>query len=280
MNNKQTARKLLVLVALALLAPIAGWADDAEVDRIMKGGLGLGVAYVRFDTNARFTNKESGRRPIFIDAEGTLGLPETDTVPTIAGLYRFSSKHALGFSYFQVRREVTVFDFDETVGEITVQGTAKLTDKTRFYDLAYMYTFFEDDRSYVLGSIGLNGLDLRYGFEANGQLTIGGVSRVGEIKEEANVFAPLPLFGLDFLYSFTPKWLIATRVALVGGRYQDVTAGVLRTDVRARYRFNRRLGAVLGITYFDADVKIEDDQERIDVNYGYNGGFFGLYINF
>ncbi len=63
--------------------------------------LGLGWALVRFDSNAKFTDKESGRR-IFVDLEGTLNLPERDSVPTLYGYYRFAKKHGIGFQYFRI----------------------------------------------------------------------------------------------------------------------------------------------------------------------------------
>ena len=79
------------------------WAND-EVFLDKDTGLGVGIALVRFDTTFKFTDLESGYS-IFFDAEGTLNLPEADSVPVFYGSYRFTPKHALGFSYFKVKRE-------------------------------------------------------------------------------------------------------------------------------------------------------------------------------
>jgi hypothetical protein len=255
-------------------------AADEQPEQSKRGfALGFGGSHVKFDTNVKFTDKETGYS-VFVDAEGTLGLPESDTVPSFYGVYRFSRKHAFGFSYFQVRRKTTFIGEDLQLGGGTFSGTATLQDRTRFYNLTYRYVFFEDDRSRVFGMFGLYGLDLNYTFEADGEYTIGGDTETGVYEAEAAVFAPLPLFGLNFWFAFTPKWSINTRISTVGGSYKDVSAGVFQTIINARYQFNKRVGMLLGVTYFDADVKIEDSIEKKDVSYGYDGAFVGLHLIF
>jgi hypothetical protein len=88
------------------------------------------------------------------------------------------------------------------------------------------------------------------------------------------------LFGLDFWYSFTPKWGINTQVTLVGGSYDDVSALVTTTDVKSQYRFSENFGAVFGISYFNGDIVVENSRERSDITYGYKGAFLGLHAVF
>jgi hypothetical protein len=277
-------RKLATVMGLALLcalwmAPCAA-AEGQQPERKKKGfGLGFGWIYASFDTNAKFTNKESGYS-VFLDAEGTLGLPASDSVPVVYGAYRFSPKHAFGFSYFQIRREVTFFDEDFQIEDATLSGEATLRDKTRFYNVNYNYTFFEDDRSQIFGVFGIYGLDLNYTFEAVGEITIGEDTEAGEYSEEAQVLAPLPLFGVNFWFAFTPKWSVSAKFAFVAGKYQDVTAGVFSSMFNARYQFVKRMGLLVGMDYFEADVRIEDSLEKTEVSYGYTGVFIGLHVVF
>ena len=255
-------------------------AAEQQTGRQKKGfGLGFGGVYARFDTNAKFTDKESGYS-VYVDAEGTLGLPESDEVPVVYGAYRFSPKHAFGFSYFQIRREVTVIDENLQIGDALLSGKATLQDRTRFYNANYNYTFFEDDRSQVFGVFGIYGLDLNYTFEATGEITIGGDTESGEYSEEAQVFAPLPLFGVNFWFAFTPKWSISAKFSFVAGSYQDVSTGVFQSLFNARYQFAKRVGVLIGVTYFDANVTIEDSLEKTEVSYGYDGAFIGLHVLF
>ena len=263
---------------MGILYPVPELAWSQESVEVKKGKFALGVGYAiaRFDTNFKFKDKQSGIS-VFIDGEGTLGLPEVDVFPVLYGAYRFSNKNMLGFSYFRVRRESTLLDFDEPVDDINIAGRVTLTDNTQFYNLFYGHTFYVDERSRVQGLIGINGLDLKYIFRANGAITFPDGSVTATYEDDAGVFAPLPLFGLQFWYAFTPQWGIETKVAFVAGQYQETKAWVMNSTINARYQFNKNVGGVLGVTYFDADVTIEDSEERTDINYGYDGLFLGLH---
>jgi hypothetical protein len=135
--------------------------------------LGVAIGNERFDTNLRVTDLSSGN-DVFVDMEGTVGLPETDTIPIIYGYYRVAEKHAIGFSYYQAKRDGTVFAFDENLGDLNVTGSVSLSDRTTFYYASYNYTAYEDDRAYVFASFGLHGLDLKYNLTAEGDLTYRG----------------------------------------------------------------------------------------------------------
>lgn len=242
--------------------------------------IGVGYGIVRLDSKVKVTDKDSGRRR-FIDLEGTLGLPEENSIPTLYGGYRFNKKHSLLFGIFAIDRESVLLDFSGDFGDIIVEE-ARLTikDSSRFYNLSYGYKLFQDDRSNVTFVVGLNNMDLRISAEATGRVTVDGETR--ELAEivDASVFAPLPLLGLNFGFNFTPEWSIGTRIALIGGSYQDVSASVVQTTINSRYQFSRHTGLLLGITYFDAEVDIDDGEEFTEISYGYTGAFLGLHIGF
>ena len=41
---------------------------------------------------------------------------------------------------------------------------------------------------------------------------------------------------------------------------------------------NRYIGVVMGLAYFDADVVIEDNLEKQDISYGYDGAYIGMHF--
>ena len=253
--------------------------DQVEIYRNNRFALGIGAAVVMFDTKVKFTDKQSGNS-IFLDPEGNLDLPEISHVTTFYGGWNINPKHSLSFSFFNINRESIIIDIDETFEDVSIVGNAKISDTTDFYQLTYGYTLFVDGRSKIKFIAGIYGLDLKYVFEAEGQITEDGVTLARFVYEEANVFAPLPLIGLDFWYSFTPEWALNTKVSFVAGHYEDVSAGVLQTTINAQYRFTDHIGLMFGMAYFDSDVEIEDDVEKIDINYGYNGGYIGMHFIF
>ena len=244
-----------------------------------KFALGVGAAIVKFDTKMKFTDKQSGNS-VFLDPEGNLDLPETSHVTTIYGKYNFNQKHSIGFSYFGVNRESSLFSFDKTFEDIRVVGDASISDTTNFYQLDYGYTLFNDDRSQIKLLAGIYSLDLKYVFKAEGDITIDGVTSSGSILEEADVFAPLPLIGLDFWFSFTPEWSMATTVGFVAGKHDDLSAVVIQAGINAQYKFSRHIGGVIGLTSFSADVVIEDSNEKQEIDYAYGGLFLGMHFVF
>ena len=270
---------LLLFVATITVSPAYAELDKLELYSDYKFALGVGAAIVKFDTKMKFTDKESGNS-VFLDPEGNLDLPETSYVTTIYGAYNFNQNHNIGFSFFSVNRESSVFSFDKTFEDIRIVGNATMTDTTNFYRLDYGYTLFNDDRSRIKLLAGIYSLDLKYVFEADGDITENGVTTSGSILEESDVFAPLPLIGLDFWFSFTPEWSMATTVGFVAGKYDDLSAVVVQAGINAQYKFSKHIGGVIGLTSFSADIVIEDSDEKQEIDYAYDGLFMGVHFVF
>ena len=276
---------LIMFVSIFVSSPAQGQGAtmaDGEYSKNVgrKLSIGLGFGYERFDTNFKFTNKSSGRS-VYVDAESTLGLPDAQSVPMLYGYWRPSEKHWIGFSFFKIDREATLFAVDENLGDLTLTGKATLSDKTRFYYVSYNYTAYQDSRSFVLLSLGLYGLDLRYRLDATGNISYQGVPVAsGQYSREVSQFAPLPLIGIDAWFAFTPKWAIGTKVSFVGGQYEDISAAIVETRVRAKYSFNQNLGQYFGINYFQGEIDINEDNQRTEISYGFNGVIAGLDVGF
>jgi len=278
-------RGAAIVVSSVIAAWVAGFsatagAEDEPELKDNRFTMGIGLGLMTFDTNVKFEDKQSGLTA-FVDAESNLGLPENKTIPVVFGRYRFSNKHALGFSLSRVRRVNTFLAEDFNLGDYTITGEATLSDQTRFYSLNYTYTFLQDDRSRVFGAVGLYGLDMNYRLELFGQIERSGeIDVIEEYEAEAGVFAPLPMFGLDAVFALTPKWSLATKVTLVGGKFGDISGTVFDTTVRAHYTISRHLGLLLGVKYFDADVKIDEADLRTDVSYAFDGILLGLSLGY
>jgi hypothetical protein len=279
-TNDSTILFALMLIGMIMLSPAMA-AQSFDDVKEPKFALGLGYAGVNFNTNYKFTNKETGNS-VFVDAEGTLGMPKRDAVGTIYGALRVKEKHYFLFSHFRVNREVTLFDEELNLDDlVVVRGKATLSDKTHFYNLNYGYSLKKDNRSNVKLRAGLNVMDFKYVLKAEGELEIDGVlDTSGTFEDDVSLLVPLPLIGVDMSFRFTPRWSVAAKVALVGGKYQEVTATAWQTSLNTSYRFNRRVGVVMGVTYFDADVTVEDEKEKQEIVYGYSGLYAGVHLMF
>jgi len=280
MNEKYT---VLVLLAAMLCMPAAAAQEPGDADSLMLGrtlSVGVAAGLMRFDTNFKITDRDSGVS-VFLDAEGTLQLPETKVMPLIYGYWRPSPKHGLGFGYFSVRRDSELIAIDRNLGDLNLNGRAVLTDDTSFYALTYNYTVFQDARAFVFASFGIKAIDLRYEFDAIGAVSLDGeVIEAGSYSKTIEQVAPIPLAGIDAWFALTDKWSFGARAAFVAGEVSDVRAVITESSIRAKYEFNKHIGLIFGINYFDGDITINDVDEKQEINYGFDGVMLGIDVGF
>jgi hypothetical protein len=245
-----------------------------------KLSVGVAAGYERFDTNFKFTDKSSGVS-VFLDGEGTLGLPEIQSIPIIYGYWRPSERHGLGFSTFRIDREATLLAFNENFGDLNLTGQVTLTDQSRFYYLTYNYTLHSDDRAFVFLSLGGYGLHLRYELKASGTISFNGAPIASdEYASTASVFAPLPMIGIDTWFAVTPNWAVGAKISAVAGEYADVSATVFDSRIQAKYAFTKNFGLTFGVNYFQGEINIDKEDFRTVVHYGFNGVSMGVDLGF
>jgi hypothetical protein len=275
----------LAVLSAVLSAPMAYAHDDLFEDPTTKSlgrklSVGMAAGLMRFDTNFKFTNRDTGRS-VFLDSEGSMDLPEVKTIPLMYGYWRPSQKHGLGFAYFSVHRDSELIAIDRNFGDLSVDGRASLNDDTRFYTLAYNYTLFQDSRAFLFASLGITAIDLKYDFDAFGVVSINGEPvATGAYAEKLEQFAPIPLIGLDAWFAITDKWSFGARASFVAGEVADVRALILESRIRAKYDFNKNVGLLIGLLYFDGDVTLNDTDRKTEINYGFEGLFLGLDVGF
>lgn len=282
MNAKFTG--ILALVALLCLPTAHAQetmpGDPTTMALSRKLSVGIAAGPMRFDTNFKFTNRDTGRS-VFLDSEGSMDLPEVKTIPLIYGFYRPSPKHGIGFGYFSVFRDSELVAIDRNFGDLSVDGRAALEDDTRFYTLSYNYTLFQDSRAFLFASLGINAIDLKYDFDAFGVLSIDDVPiTTGAYSDSLEQFAPIPMIGLDAWFAITDKWSFGARASFVAGEVSDVRALILESRIRAKYDFNEHIGLLIGLLYFDGDVTLNDTEKKTEINYGFEGLFVGLDFGF
>ena len=282
MNAKFTG---ILALATALWLPTAsadeGYFEDETTEALSrKLSIGIAGGLMRFDTNFKFTDRETGRSA-FLDSEGSMDLPEVKSIPLVYGFWRPSPKHGLGFAYFSVRRDSELIAIDRNFGDLSVDGRASLQDDTRFYTLAYNYTLFQDSRAFLFASFGINAIDLKYDFDAFGVLSIDDVPvSSGAYSESLAEFAPIPMIGLDAWFAITDRWSFGARATFVAGEVSNVRALILESRIRAKYDINEHVGFLIGLNYFDGDVTLDDSDVKTEINYGFEGLFMGIDVGF
>lgn len=276
--------RIAACLALSLTAAVAnaeerdGRRPDSELDR--RFVLGIAAGLERFDTNIRLVDRNTGNA-IFIDAEGSFGLPESQTVPILYGAFRINEKHGLGFYAFRVNREGTALSINRDYGRLNVNGRVRFADDTSLSYLNYSYTLFDDNRTYIRALLGVYLLDLNLRLDAEGEITLDGQPvQSGRFSDTLSQFAPLPLVGLDYWSRVTDKWFLGGKVAFIAGSYDDVSALVVEAAIRARYRMTDRVSLITGVNFMSADADIGRTDTIQEIGYGFEGVYLGLDFNF
>ena len=238
-----------------------------------KFNLELGYFIANTDTGVRLGSGLG----VSVDMEDLLGLDTTDSAFRVGASWRFTDnrRHRLDFQWFRFNR-----DGSNTIGEDIPykdeDGNEKVIDAGTYvesffdfdiYQLAYSYSFFQDDRIDLAGSLGLYVMPIDFGIKATGIIDVGG---------SETFTAPLPTLGVRADFAITPKWIFRSGLELFYLEIGEFSGSILETHVAIEYLPWKHFGFGLG---FDSlNVKVEADEEdypgidfKGEVNFHYTG---------
>jgi hypothetical protein len=211
-----------------------------------------------------------------IDLENFLGLSEDESVWRLDGYWRFAKKHRLGFGYYGLRRDATsVFSDSINIGGETWYAGAKVATELDmdFFALAYAYSFYQNERWEIAGTIGAYWVKVQTTIALAAALD-NGVDpplAVSDRFESETVQAPLPLIGLSFDYYITPKWMATFK----GGYFQlsldEFSGKILNLGAKLEYQFTKMFGLGLGYDGFRLKVDADDAGDTAEIDYKYQG---------
>lgn len=257
---------LLLAVLSCLDAPAT--ADSLDGDRF---SLSLGVFVTDRDTETRF-DSSLGDGTV-TDFEKDLGLDSSDSVFRVDAYYRFSERHRLDFSVFDLSRDKSKqiernIQWGDTL--YSIDTVIKSRSDLEIYKAAYTYSLLQKDTSYLGASIGLYFADTRTSLaEQNVGNTV-----VGSLT------APLPVIGLRGEYALSDRWTFRAsgeffyyEVDNIDGSLADLYAGV-------DYSLRNNLSLGFGFNSVIADVDVAKKDFSGALNWQYSGGLVFLKYDF
>ncbi len=140
-------------------------------------------------------------------------------------------------NYFGVQRSTSVISIDQTFGEIvTVKANIDIYDKSKFYNLNYGYTLLRNQHGSIVLVAGLNVINLNYSIELNGELSKDDVSVSREYLLQADVYAPLPLLGLNYNFNYSKRFGILTKVWMLDciSHFKDLIMALTKLQERVQ----------------------------------------------
>ena len=268
-SNKFYAYGIAFLLTFA--TPAISWAADNAPSPWKKFSIDFGVYYPLFNTGIRLDSKTFGRGAE-IDGEDDLNLKKELTVFRAEAQWRFSQKHRLEFTYYNISRDASV-SLGRTLqfGDRTFPVTATIKSATdiEMYKIAYTWSFLQTP-DYELGiSLGANVMDI----EASLSAPIIG-------KESEALIAPIPVLGLRAAYAFNPNLILNTSADFFYFEYEDFKGQLLDLNVNLEYYFWDHFGLSIGYNFFDVEVTYESDRRDLDFGYLFHGPKTALKIYF
>ena len=276
MSKNKLLKQLLCVSSIVLVGFVLYPLQSAAKEGVQPGEeeftLSAGVFFPSFNTQLKVNNTDLDLGTD-VDLENDLGLKEDETVFWAGGTWRFASRHRVGVSYFQFKRDAskTLLKDIEIDDEVYPAGASVETEfKLQTIPITYYYTFRKRQNHQLSFSAGLHWMTM--------DLNVVGKAGLGPENVDGNASAsadaPMPLFGLEYEYYFNRRWTMAIHGEIFGIDLSDDTFSfsgtITNLSVNAIYYFIDNLGAGLAINWFTIDVDIKDDD--------WNGGFDYEYL--
>ena len=245
MNNKKYFAALWMLcIFLTMVNLVRAEEPLPDKFKIAIGGYAVG----RYDSTMSLTEPTLGAG-VSISPEDTLGLDLKQTVTRLDGYYRFTPKHALTYSWYNINStgNKTIDEefewLDENGNSVTIPIGAQANTDLDYdiYKIGYLYSFYHNDKVELAAGAGLHITSISVALDVD---TTSGPLDTKNIKSTI----PLPVLSFGLTYHVTPKfmWYLKSEVFAISiddwsGTYTDST---LAMEYRAWK--NVGLGAGLG----------------------------------
>ena len=262
--GKSGLRAALTLILTLFLFSSTWAADDA------KFSVSLGVFITDRDSKTQL-DLAVGSPGTPVDLETDLGLDRSDSVFRIDGYYRFSDKHQIDFSAFDLSRTATKVIEKEIDWQGTIFPISTVVDAEfdlNIYKLAYTYSFMRREKGFVGLTAGLYIADI--GTRLSGQ-------NVGT-REGGEITAPLPVVGLRGEYRFSEKWAFRASGEFFALEYQDFDGSLTDLYAGFDYQLFDHAAIGLGLNSVRIDLGIEGNDLNGDIDWRYDGGL--LFVKF
>ena len=256
-----------VVVATGLMA---GSVNAAEEDDAVafpdKWMLRIG-AYIVDGADTQFSvSSDIGGLGTVIDYSRDLGGESNDKIPRIDAYYRFNPRHRIDFTSFSVDRKGTrtiAVDPPIEIGdEVYSGGSINSEIKYTLYKLGYAYSFYHSSKVELSITAGLNLTSYDLQFEDD----------TGTQVENADVSAPLPVFGLRMGYAITPKWSVHYLAESFFIDIDDTFRGALiNYELNTEYKLFKNFAIGAGLARIGASLDVNDDDWKGSVSDSYRG---------
>lgn len=268
---------IITIAVISLIMPQDGFSEEWDLNEKPweKFGFNFGAFISTLDSSFRIGSGIG----LDIDVEDLLGLDSSTLAFRTDAMWRFSKnrRHRIDFTWFSIHRDgnrqlledITIGDIDDQI-TIPAGTTVEAFFDLDIYELAYSYSFFQDDRIDLSAGIGLYIMPMSFGINATGLIEHEGTQKFT---------APLPVFGLRMDIALTPDWFIRTGTQVFYLEYDNFTGSVL--DFHAALEYNPWEHVGIGLGFDTLGVRLEADGEDypgVDLNGTVDFNYAGIQL--
>jgi hypothetical protein len=84
-------------------------------------------------------------------------------------------------------------------------------------------------------------------------------------REDSSVSAPLPNLGIWYMYSWSPNWVLITRLDWLDVTFKEYSGRMLDASVGVNYQMSDHFGVGLAVNAFDLNVSVDGERWGGDV---------------
>jgi hypothetical protein len=239
-------------IVLALLLPGLAVAQGARNDLLPgKFDFRIGAqAFTKASTTLRIDSETLGLGTE-IELEDATNLDEEFTVGRLDGRYRFTDRHSVAFSYYDIERIGTrILDMDIDWGGVNfpVGTEVQSSFNQQVVDLSYGYTFFVRPNATLAATAGLHVISFDTGLRALD----------GSRDRSNSTDAPLPVFGFSGQYRFADKWRFVGSLKVFSFDFDEYDGTFSDLVLSVEYDAWDRFGIGFGLNNFGLDVTAGD----------------------
>jgi hypothetical protein len=258
MKNLMRRCLVLTLASVQLLAFRAAMAGEWNLEEKPweKFSVNTGVFLTAVDSSVRFGSGLG----VDIDVEKALDLNSTNTVFRADALWRFTQnrRHRIDFTWFSFKRDgnrqiiedIIIEDDDGNTITIPSGTSVEAFFDLDIYELAYSYSFFQDDRIDLAAGIGIYVMPIDFGIKVSGLL---------DEDEEENFTAPLPVFSLRMDVALNPRWFIRTGAQVFYVEIDNFNGSIMEFRTALEYNPWKHVG--IGLGFDTLGIRLESENE-------------------
>lgn len=268
-------KKALLLI---LIIATALFAQQMEQLKLNIGSM----LVTNFETEVQYSNSNIPIG-IVINTKDQLGMESDNAAFYLSGYYRFNHKHALGFSYYDIKSNGNILHLSKDIpwGNNTIKAGAKVDSYFNMgvYKLNYLYSFYHNDDIELQLSAGLHVTRVRTGLHAFGSIqdSNGTISTAEDYASNTSTTLPLPVVGFNGRYEIlTQKLSVLYSSEFFVLKIGDYKGSFIQNSLGVEYRFMQNLAAGLAFNASEIYIETTKDDNKLKIQNNLGGFLLNL----